>query len=515
MKGYVEHATVLVVGAGPTGLTLACSLRNHGVEVRVADCAAGPATSSRALGLQPRGAEVLDRVGALADLADRAVKALTVHIHANGAELTLPIGRGSPDGRQTMFISQADIEAELRRRLMELGGKIEWNTELVGVEQDATGVVATIRDTGATGARREQELRCDWLIGADGAHSAVRELSGIGFPGTTLYDRMLLADVRVDWALDREGTTIWTRGGELFAVIPLPGSDQWRLFASIPEGFPEPASDHDVIAAFDPLLRRYVGTDGAALRSIGWTSVFRMNRRLADTYRKQRVLLGGDAAHIHSPLGGQGMNTGIADAENLAWKLAVVAAGAAGDGLLDSYEAERRPLAEDVLKTTTAAAVTILAPGVLARLRREALFRLMQRPAVQRRMWYSMSQLGVSYRGGPLACTRRLTVGGRRPRPGDRVPDVGCQSADGQSTRLYAELRGQWAVVCADNAEAERLAAAARARLGVAVVALRPRGGDPSGAWLVRPDGHLGWRGRDLEGMTSWLDTAILGRDRR
>ena len=147
MKDYVEHATVLVVGAGPTGLTLACSLRNHGVEVRVADCAAGPATSSRALGLQPRGAEVLDRVGALADLADRAVKALTVYIHANGAEVTLPIGRGSPDGRQTMFISQADIEAELRRRLMELGGKIEWNTELVGVEQDATGVVATICDT--------------------------------------------------------------------------------------------------------------------------------------------------------------------------------------------------------------------------------------------------------------------------------------------------------------------------------------------------------------------------------
>jgi 4,5-epoxidase len=188
----------------------------------------------------------------------------------------------------------------------------------------------------------------------------------------------------------------------------------------------------------------------------------------------------------------------------------VVVAGVAADRLLDSYEAERRPLAEDVLKTTTAAAVTILAPGMLARLRRGVLFRLMQRPAVQRRMWYSMSQLGVSYRGGPLARTCRLAVGSRRPRPGDRVPDVGCQSPDGRSTRLYAELRGQWAVVCADNA-----AAAARARLGVAVAALRPTGDDPSGALLVRPDGHLGWRGKDLEAMTSWLDTTILSGDRR
>ena len=133
------------------------------------------------------------------------------------------------------------------------------------------------------------------------------------------------------------GTTIWSRGEEMFAVIPLPGSDQWRLFASIPEGFPEQASDQDVIAAFDPMLRRYAGTNAAALRSIGCPSVFCMNRRLADTYRKQRVLLGGDAAHIHSPLGGQGMNTGIADAENLAWKLALVVAGVAAGRLLDSY----------------------------------------------------------------------------------------------------------------------------------------------------------------------------------
>ena len=239
-----------------------------------------------------------------------------------------------------------------------------------------------------------------------------------------------------------------------------------------------------------------------------------MNRRIADTYRKHRVLLGGDAAHIHSPLGGQGMNTGIADAENLAWKLAVVVAGGAADRLLDSYEAERRPLAEDVLKTTTAAAVTILGPGVLARLRRGVLFRLMHRPAVQRRMWYSMSQLGVSYRGGPLGphsppCCRRPAPAARRPGPRCRVSVAG-RTDDWVVRRaprpVGSGLRGQ------RRGRAAGRGGARPPRSGGGGIASQP--GDPSGARLVRPDGHLGWRGKDLEGMTSWLDTAILGRDR-
>ena len=143
----MEQASVLVVGAGPTGLTLACCLLQQGVAIRIVDQAVAPATASRALGLQIRGAEVLDRVGALADIPDRAVKALNAHIDADGAALTLPIGRGSADGRHTMFISQAEIEAELRRRLTELGGHVEWATELVDICDDGDGVVATVRDS--------------------------------------------------------------------------------------------------------------------------------------------------------------------------------------------------------------------------------------------------------------------------------------------------------------------------------------------------------------------------------
>jgi 4,5-epoxidase len=503
----MKRTSVLVVGAGPTGLTLACGLLQHSVDIRIVDQAAGPATTSRALGLQLRGAEVLDRAGALADIPDRAIKALNAHIDIDGTTLTLPIGRGSPDGRQTMFVSQAAIEAELRRRLTELGGHVEWATELVDIHDDIAGVVATVRDSSG-----DHMVSSGWVVGADGVNSATRRLSGIGFPGTHLYDRVVLADVQVDWGLDRDGTTIWIRNGDLFAVIPLPGSDDWRLFASIPEDFPEHASGDEVIAAFAPKLRRFTGFAATDLRAIGWTSVFRINRRIVDSYRKGRVFLAGDAAHVHSPLGGQGMNTGIGDAENLAWKLALVArstvAGLAADRLLDSYQTERRPQAEEVLKTTTGALEAIVGQGSRARLMRALYFRLTRLRWVQHRMWYAMSQLGISYRGGPLAS--RFPVAVRRPRAGDRVPDLICQTDRGERTRLYAELRGHWAIVGPDFTTAVDLAARTQ-QLGIPVVALRPVDDQLSTALLVRPDGHLGWRGSRGQDMVEWLKRCVVG----
>jgi 4,5-epoxidase len=321
--------------------------------------------------LQIRGAEVLDRVGALADIPDRAVKALNAHIDADGAALTLPIGRGSADGRQTMFISQAEIEAELRRRLTELGGHVEWATELV--DSATTAMVSSRPYADSIG---NHVVRSDWLVGTDGANSATRRLSGIRFSRYAALRRMLLADVQVDWGLDRDGTSVWIRGGELFAVIPLPGSDDWRLFASVPEDFPEQASTDEVIAAFAPKLRRFTGYDATAVARCRVDLGVSDQPSACGYLPEGSYLLAGDAAHIHSPLGGQGMNTGIGDAENLAWKLALVVHGAvsgsAADRLLDSYQAERRPQAEDVLKRTTGALDAIVGSGLRARLTRAA-----------------------------------------------------------------------------------------------------------------------------------------------
>jgi FAD binding domain/Aromatic-ring hydroxylase, C-terminal len=207
------------------------------------------------------------------------------------------------------------------------------------------------------------------------------------------------------------------------------------------------------------------------------------------------------------------MNTGIGDAENLAWKLALAARGTvpgpAADRLLDSYQAERRPQAEDVLKTTTGALEAITGQGLRARLMRALFFPMTRLRPVQHRMWYAMSQLGISYRGGPLAPRSPIPVH-RRPRAGDRVPDLACQTAGGRRTRLYAELRGHWAILAPDPATAEDLAAKAR-QLGIPVVALRPANRRLPAALLVRPDGHLGWRGTRRQDMVGWLQRCIVG----
>ncbi len=479
---------ITVVGAGPTGLVLACGLLGAGASVRVVDGAEGPAVTSRALGLQPRGTEVLDRLGALGDLPDRSIGIGRIAIHVNGKPLgDLKVGQVTKlVKRRGLLISQAEIEEVLRRRLAELGGAVEWGTALLGLDQDEHGVRLT-----TTGGR---EARTDWLIGCDGAHSAVRKAAGIGFPGAPLVERFLLADAHVDLPLERDAVAVWLSGEDVLAAFPLPGG-VWRLMAPAPEDF-----DGDVAETMARLLRDRAALPDVVVGSTPWTSSFRFHRRLADTYRRGRVLLAGDAAHIHSPFGGQGMNTGLGDAENLAWKLALVASGHAEVSLLDTYEAERRPVAEGVLSSTSGMTKVFVGESPLARfLRDHVVVPMMNRPFVQKAIWEKSSQLKISYRGGPLGGHRL----GRAPRPGDRVPDRPCVRADGTATRLHAELGTRWVLL-----GGEACAAVARKRLGAERVTVLPTDGD---TLLVRPDGHLGWRGGEApDALDSWL-TVILG----
>ncbi|MEV5496386.1 FAD-dependent monooxygenase [Nonomuraea fuscirosea] len=411
---------VLVAGAGPVGLALACALLQHGVSVRVLDRAQAPATTSRANFVHARGSEVLDRLDALSGLPEESVRAMTITNYA-GDRPMMRVRFGDP-GLHTaappMVISQARVEARLRDRLAELGGRPEWGCALVGAGQDADGVTAALGD-GRT-------VRARWLVGCDGTGSTVRELAGI-------VERMRHI---------------------------LPGRT------------------HGL---------------GGRLLDASWASLFSVHRRLADTYRQGRILLAGDSAHAHAPFGGQGMLTGIGDAENLAWKLALVIGGLAGERLLHTYEAERRPLATQVLRGSTAATRMNIAAGPVGRfLRDRVMVPAFNLPVLQRWTTYTTSQLWVSYRRGPL--------GGRgsRPRSGDRIADVACVRADGIRTRLHAELRGRWAVL-ADASLFE----AARRRLGEHVVHLRPV--DPLPAMLVRPDAHLACTGDP----TRWLDGAL------
>lgn len=486
---------VLVVGAGPAGLGLACALLQHGIAVRVVDKAAGPATTSRANFLHARGSEVLDRLDALGDLPQRSVRAMQITNYL-GDKPIMRIRFGDP-GMQTaappMVISQAEVEATLRSRLAELGGSIEWGTPLVGMRQHASGVVATVGD---------EETTTAWLVGCDGASSATRRLAGIGFPRVKLSERFLLADVALDWDLDRSGTTGWIHPGGMIGVMPMPGG-LWRVFAYDPAQPAEKPTDSEILARLEQILPERTGRDVRVLDA-DWLSMFTVHRGLADTYRHGRVLIAGDAGHIHAPFGGQGMLTGLGDVENLAWKLALVIDAGADDALLDTYEAERRPLATEVLRGTSAVTRINVAQGRIGRFVRDRVIApIFKIAALQRLVTFKASQLWVSYSGGPLAESSPLK--GKltgKPRPGDRVADRECLRADGTLTRLYVELRGQWALLAPDDS----LRQTARAHLGDRIVTLRSIDRD---TWLVRPDGHLAWRGDDPDALERWLRSAL------
>ncbi|WP_082949294.1 FAD-dependent monooxygenase [Mycolicibacterium celeriflavum] len=380
-----------------------------------------------------------------------------------------------------MVISQAAVEGALRDRLAALGGEIHWGTALADVRQEPDAVTA-VTDTGDTiGAR--------WLIGCDGAASVARSAAGIDFPGVRLTERFLLADLRIGWDLDRSGTTGWIHQDGMIGVMPMPGG-LWRIIAYDPDAQPKKPTQQEILARLERIIPERTGRS-APIEESEWLSMFTVHRRLATTYRRGRVLIAGDAAHTHAPFGGQGMLTGLGDAENLAWKLALVTAGRADEKLLNTYEAERRPLATEVLRGTSAVTKVNVAQSRIGRLIRDrVVVPVMNLPAVQRWATYRTSQLWVAYRHGPLA---RRSLPCRGLRPGDRVPGVSG-----------AELHGRWGLLGADD----DLTAVAINYLGADSISLIDRriNGD---ALLVRPDGHLAWRGRRQKALHQWLSRVL------
>lgn len=495
----MDETDVVVVGAGPTGLTLACSLRLHGVSVRVVDRADGPATTSRANFLHARGSEVLGRIGALGTLPEESLRAMRITSYLGDRPL-MTLEFGDPrmhTAAPPMVVSQAKVEAALRARLAELGTAPEWGAGLAALHQDAGGAVAELDDGTC--------IRAQWIVGCDGTSSTTRRLTGIDFPGVKLTERWLLADVHLDWDLDRTGTTGWIHPTGLLGVMPMPDNqgrnDLWRLFAYDPEHH-EKLSESAILERIRQVIPERTGRH-PRVGDAEWLSVFTVHRRLADTYRRGRVLIAGDAAHAHAPFGGQGMLTGIGDAENLAFKLALVVLGKADDRLVDTYEAERRPLATDVLRGTSAVTrVNVAHNPVLRFLRDHVAPRIFSPAPVQRWITYTASQLWVSYRKGPLGGT------GPKPRAGDRVPDMGCRRADGTDSMLHRELGGRWGLLLPTDAADVRTAEVARGHLGD-LVAILTHDGDE--VMLVRPDGHLAWRGAlaDDTGLGGWLTGAL------
>jgi 2-polyprenyl-6-methoxyphenol hydroxylase-like FAD-dependent oxidoreductase len=414
----MSDVDVLIIGSGPTGLTLACELARSGLSFRILEASAGPQPGSRGKGIQPRTLEVFDNLGIIDRVVATGQMAMpTRSIDAEGHET---ISGGAPQKPllgipypATLITPEWRIEEALRDRLSELGGGVSFGTELVGIEQSDEGAVATVMGSGGPRA-----IAARWLVGCDGGRSTVRHCAGISFLGETMEAiRMIVADVRAD-GIDRDHWHMWRHAEGFFALCPLPSTDEFQLQASVTSG-QDPAL---TLANMQSLLEHRTGQRGIRIREFSWSSLWRANIRMVDRYREKRVFLAGDAAHVHSPAGGQGMNTGIQDAHNLGWKLAAVLRGAS-PGLLDTYQAERLPVA---------AAVLALSNDLLQQIVRE-------RGIVVERNEQT-KQLGINYRTSSLSRDDRQE--GALLRAGDRAPDAKSLATIEGERRLFDLMRG-------------------------------------------------------------------------
>jgi 2-polyprenyl-6-methoxyphenol hydroxylase-like FAD-dependent oxidoreductase len=525
MSASSRDIDVLVAGAGPVGLSMACELRRHGVACRIIDKEVGPTPpeQSRALGIHAATLEVFETLGVLGPALQRGRRVRGLDAYHGGrrfAHFELDFsGLGTPYPF-LLSLSQGETERVLIERLAELGGAVEWRTPLEGLSQDAEGVTVTL---GMDGGSRQ--ARAGWVVGCDGAHSTVRHHLGLAFAGDSYPEKFLLADVRLVWQLSQdEGHLLITPEGPI-AAFPLPQPGRWRLIdATGTTDVDEPAA---IFTRLSDLLRRS-GLKGVSISDPEWASSFHISRRAAGHFQAGRCFLAGDAAHVHSPVGGQGMNTGIQDAHNLAWKLALVNAGAAPESLLSTYEAERLPVAQAVLRGTDRATwVATLKNPVGQAIRNLVIDWLSRLAFVRRRLTRELSELGISYRGSPVVAEDWAGDGlPDAPRPGDRAPDVTLGAHAGALTRLFDLLRGtQHTLLLLEGAEPandralDAVADLVRVRWPGRVVPWRVsrhpeadgpapdrRVPDPEGRlhrllgarhaclYLVRPDGHVGYR---------------------
>jgi 2-polyprenyl-6-methoxyphenol hydroxylase-like FAD-dependent oxidoreductase len=469
---------VLICGAGAAGLTLAIDLARRGVAFHLIDKIDAPFQGARGKAIQPRSQEVFDDLG----IVDRVVAAGGPYppqrsYRDDGSYQESPImEHRDPTPNEpyaiAIMVPQFLTEAAMRERLAEFGQAPQYAVELKEFVEDGDGVSARISGPGG-----DYSLRARYLVGADGGGSLVRRALDIGFPGQSLDIRAIVADVAME-GLDRDA---WHRFNDgtpnQISLCPLRGTDLFQLQAVIPlEG------DIDVSTeGLAVMVRRRTGRNDIRIGAVLWVSAYNMHARLADRFRVGRVFLAGDAAHIHPPTGGQGLNTSLQDAYNLGWKLAAVLSGAP-DTLLQSYEDERRPIAAAMLRLSTKLLDELKKPGGMRRGR-------------------ETQQLDLGYAESPLALERPPRTSGVRA--GQRAPDAPIRGAAGVPTRLFKLFLGpHWTLL---GYEVDRLTAPGP-RTGLHIHTLGPRGdiidegghirdgyGLEPGTWvLVRPDGYIG-----------------------
>lgn len=430
----LDVAPVLIAGAGPTGLAAAMSLARAHIPVRLIDRAREPSPHSRAIGIQARTLELFEQHRVVKPFLELGHRARVANLYSNGQRLA----RLDFDPLQTrypylLFLEQSQTERLLTAHLAGYRVDVERGVELVDLSQGSAGLQATLRHPSG----RDELLRPSYLIAADGAHSFVRHRLGIGFDGKTFEQTFLLADLDVDTDWPDDEFHIFASGEGLTALFPM-GGDRARLIADLPAPVASAvnASDAKSCPTLDEcreLVSRRVHHK-MALSNMTWSSYFHLNSRMVDRLRIERVFLAGDAAHVHSPAGAQGMNTGIQEAFNLGWKIARMLAGSAPERLLDTYHAERHPIERDVLRQSSMLTQMAAAEhGPMKLMREHVMPALAAIGPLRDAMRRTVSELSINYRKSPLTLERLLDGG---PRAGERAPDARVHVIDGPLGRL-------------------------------------------------------------------------------
>ncbi len=533
---------VLVVGAGPTGLILAAELIRHGVTCRIVDKAGGPTPLSKATTVQARSLEMLEDIGIVDEAVNAGTKSHGVNIY-HGTNRLLHVSYEDLDSTYPYLLNipQSTLEQVLGGLVARLGVEIGWQTELTGFTQDHEQVTATLRHADG----QEETLQAAWLVGCDGAHSVVRHTLDIPFAGRSYPQWFGLADVRLHWSLGHDELHGFVHPEGLFFAIPMPGAERFRV---VMESEEPPAGTELTLADFQLALDER-GPGNATVSDPGWITPFKVNARRAEKYRVGRAFIAGDAAHIHSPTGGLGLNTGMQDAYNLAWKLALVIRGLADQALLDSYEAERTPVADAVLRLAGQLTTMLTLTNPMSRQLRDHLMPILSGlGAVQHQIAVQDAQLSITYSASPIVSEHHHERFGHvrfagGPRAGHQAPDVSpLQPADGPAVRLNDLMRGTHHTLMlfggpAETASWPNLSAIARAmreqhgdRMRVYLVVdgasvpaelagerdvlLDTEGtahhryqADLPHLYLIRPDGYIGFRSRPADGaaLTTYL----------
>ncbi len=484
----MANPPVLIIGAGPTGLVLALWLTRLGVRVRIIDKTAEPGTTSRALAVQARTLEFYRQLGIADALVEDGVKIAGVNLWVKGARAARValqrLGEGFSPYSFALVFPQDAHERLLIERLDALGVKVERETELIRFDQHDGGVRAALKRRDGC----EEICEAAYLAGCDGARSTVRETLGVGFAGGTYSGLFYVADVEATGPATDEELHLDLNDADFLLVFPLKGKGRLRLVGALRE---QAGRDHGALT-FDDVKGRAIEYMKLDIVKVNWFSTYLVHHRVASHFRKGRAFLLGDAAHIHSPVGGQGMNTGIGDAVNLAWKLATVLKEGAADSLLDTYEPERIAFARRLVATTDRVFTLVTKRGPVAQFVRTRLVPLLapwlfRLPPLRRFLFRTVSQIGINYRYSPLSGGAAGTVQG-----GDRLPWV--ETAAGQDNfaplaslkwqiHVYGDPRRGVAEVCADL------------RLPLHIFAWQPamrRAGLRRAAlYLIRPDGYV------------------------